>query len=219
MRRMIVALAAALLAFPAFAADKGAPPSVAAVDALPDAARPFHGLYVGAVAGAAAGSLRDAEGFRIPRDGLTAGGLIGYSARISGVPGLVLGAEADLSATDISGSTSVDGFRITGSSKMLGSVRARAGVVMGQTLLYATGGLAVSNAELAVQSVGNASNNHVRGLVYGVGIEAVILGNLAVRVEGLQFDWRGAGFASDAFDAGRVRSEDRHIRAGLIVRL
>jgi outer membrane immunogenic protein len=222
MRKILFALAGLLLTFPVHAADKAGPATIAPAVADASASElrlPFHGLHIGAVLGHASGALRDAEGFQIPRDGYTVGGLIGYDHRLSTLPGVVVGAEADLSVTDVSGSTGPGGFAVHGSSKVLGSVRARLGYSFGNTMLYATGGLGTTNAKINVDGLGSASNNHVKGIVYGAGLESYLIGNIGVRIEWLRFDWRGAGFASDAFDAGKFKGADDQIRAGLVFRL
>jgi outer membrane immunogenic protein len=212
------ALAAATAWFgPALAADKAGPaPAAATVAELKD---PWTGPYIGAVLGHAAGLIRDETGFAIPRDGYTATGLIGYNHRLPGMNGILIGAEADIGATDISGATNPGGFQVKGSTKWLGSLRARVGYGHGSTMLFATGGVAMSNGRVAVESVGAVEAEKVRGIVYGAGIESFLFGNLGIRIEWLRFDWRGAGYTNDVIDAGKLKANDDHVRAGLIFRL
>jgi outer membrane immunogenic protein len=216
MKRMLIAALIAISGCaPALAADKAGPPVVAQGPGE-TLALPFQGLYIGAIVGAAEGSLRDTDGFRLPREGLTASGLIGYNHRL---PGIVVGGEADLGVTDISGSQSIDGFTIKGSTKILGSVRGRIGKPIGDSLLYATAGVAVTDGKIAVDGLGSASKNRINGWVYGLGFESFVFGNAGVRLEALRYDWRPAGLTSDTIDTGRLRSHDTHVRAGLIFRL
>lgn len=219
----IAALCGLVFTLPAFAADL-AKPEPAKVAAEPELALPFQGLSIAVILGHAAGSIRDADGFQIPREGYTGGLGIGYDRRLSSVPGLVVGAVvvgvlADISLTEISGTQSAGAFAVHSSSKVLGTVRARAGLALGHTLLYGTGGLATTNGKVTFDGGGSADNNHVKGFVYGAGLESALFGNLGLRIEALRFDWRGAGFASDGFDAGKLRAHDTHIRAALVVKL
>ena len=125
MRKFLAAIAG-LIAIPAaaLAADKGAPP-VVAQGAGETLVLPFQGLYIGGAIGAADGQIRDSDGFKMPRDGLTASALLGYNHRVATMPGIVIGVEGDIGLTDISGSNSADGFTIKGSTKYLGCRRHR----------------------------------------------------------------------------------------------
>jgi outer membrane immunogenic protein len=200
----------------AYAADKVAPAPVVAQGPGETLALPFQGLYIGGAIGAADGQIRDSDGFKLPRDGLTASGLIGYNHRL---PGLVIGGEADLGLTDISGSQSAAGFTIRGSTKYLGSVRGRIGKAMGDSMLYATAGIAMTDGRVSVDDVGSASKNRINGWVYGAGFESFIFGNMGIRLEALRYEWRPEGLTSDAIDTGKLKSHDTHVRAGLVFRL
>ncbi len=213
--RKILAIIAGLIAVPAHAADKGGAP-VVAQGAGETLALPFNGLYLGGVLGAADGQIRDTEGFKLPRDGLTASGFAGYNHRI---PGIVIGGEVDLGLTDISGSQSAEGFTIRGSTKYIGSIRGRIGKPMGDSMLYATAGVAMTDGKIAVDDIASASKNRINGFVYGAGFESFIFGNLGVRLEALRYEWRPEGLTSDSIDTGKLKSHDTHVRAGLVFRL
>lgn len=215
--RKILAVIAGLLAVPAYAADKAGP--VVAQGAGETLVLPFQGLYIGGAIGAADGQIRDSDGFKMPRDGLTASGLLGYNHRVATMPGIVIGVEGDIGLTDISGSNSADGFTIKGSTKYLGSVRGRIGKAMGDSMLYATAGIAMTDGRIAVDDVGSASKNRINGFVYGAGFESFILGNMGVRLEALRYDWRPEGLTSDVIETGKLKSHDTHVRAALIFRL
>jgi opacity protein-like surface antigen len=86
-------------------------------------------------------------------------------------------------------------------------------------MIYATGGLAMTNSKLAVEAVGSDSTNHLKGYVLGGGLETVLLGNLGLRLEYLRYQWRDQGYTIGGQETGKLGSHDDHIRAGLIVRL
>jgi outer membrane immunogenic protein len=218
-RAALAALAALVLAAPSRAADKAGPAPAVAQAAEPEFKAPFHGLYVATVIGHATGTTNDAEGFKFPREGYTASGAIGYNYRVPGMQGLVVGAEADIGVTDIRGETNTGGFTVSGSNKILGSLRARAGYTLGHTLLYGTGGLAITNAKLAVETVGSDSANRLNGYVFGGGLETTLIGNLGLRIEYLRYVWKDQAYTIGGADTGKLGSHDDHIRAGLIVRL
>ncbi len=216
----IVAALAALTVFSVtvFAADLAAPPAPAKPVVVAVEAPAFHGLYIGAQAGLAAGRISTEDGFRIPRDGYTAGGFIGYNHRVSGVPGLLVGGEVDLAVTDVSGSSGAGGFTIRGSSKVIASARARAGVVFGPALIYGTGGMAQTNAKLEVTDVGH-NEQLQRGIVFGGGIESMLLGNIGLRIEALRYQWDDRTFRFDGVDTRKIGARDTHVRVGLVIKL
>ena len=218
---MTRSLAFALLASVAFtglaqAADKAGPAEATAP--VPQAAAaplPFQGLYVGITAAHSTGTLKASDGFKLPREGYSGGGFVGYNHRL---PGLVIGGEADLALTDIVGTASVEGITVKASSRYLGSARLRVGYPLGHTLIYATGGLALTNGKLSVTSIGADSGN-TRGLVYGAGLEAMLLGNLGIRLEALRYEWDTRSYDFGGNDSAKLGAHDTHVRVGLIVKL
>jgi outer membrane immunogenic protein len=114
--------------------------------------------------------------------GFTGGGQLGYNRQIQSI---LLGAEADLGYTGISGSRSFFSIRYhnpyaqTIDSKWLTTFRGRFGFVDGTWLGYATGGLAVANVSSTDRFIGehgvgpiNGSADQARaGWTAGVGIE------------------------------------------------
>ncbi len=215
--RKILAAIAGLIAIPAaaFAADKGGAPVVSQGPGE-TLALPFSGLYIGGAIGAADGQIRDSDGFKLPRDGLTASALLGYNHRLANMPGIVVGVEGDIGLTDISGSQSAEGFTIRGSTKYLGSMRGRLGKAMGDSMLYATAGIAMTDGKIGVDDIGSASKNRINGLVYGAGFETFLLGNMGVRLEALRYEWRPEGLTSDIIETGKLKSHDTHVRAAVI---
>jgi outer membrane immunogenic protein len=170
-------------------------------------------------------------------DGIVGGGQIGYNWQVQN---WVWGLEADIQGTDERGgraftcptgvctpSTVAPGFLalaflipgaavpVTMNQKIdwVGTVRARAGVLVAPTvLLYATGGLAygeVNTSETIATSSFSNSDTHV-GYAVGAGVEGAIGGNWTAKLEYLYVDLgRTSGsFATTipAFGAGAVAS-------------
>ena len=72
-------------------------------------------------------------------------------------------------------------------SKMA-SLRGRIGLAMGKTLIYATGGIALADAEGIIESTTLVGNDTLNGTVFGLGVEHRVGGNLSVSVEYLKTD-------------------------------
>jgi len=140
---------------------------------------------------------------RTKRTGATFGGQVGYNWQSQNV---VYGLEADLGWVDAEGSqqkvaNNGVGFPVVHSTKLswLATVRARAGVTFGPTLVFVTGGLAVGGVDNAwafpppFVCPGNpgcvVSDNDTRvGWTAGGGIERFISSNLTVKAEVLYVD-------------------------------
>ena len=110
---------------------------------------------------------------------------------------ILLGVEADISATNMSDAvadrTGGNDDITAGDINLLASLRGRVGVVSGTLLVYATGGIAFSDAEYTVvdtdtdQSSGTASFDTV-GYVIGGGLEKMFTkSGVRLRVEGLYY--------------------------------
>jgi outer membrane immunogenic protein len=211
-------LAIIALAAPGRAADLAKPAEPAHVAEVL-APAPFQGLYIGVLAGHATGQINDTEGFKFPSDGYTGTALIGYNHRVPNASHIVLGAEADLGLTGISGGTNAGGFTVSGTNKVLGSIRARAGYAVGSSMIYATGGVAMTNSKLAVETIGTDSANRLNGYVFGGGLETTIFGNLVTRLEYLRYQWKDQDYTIGGQSTGKLGSHNDNIRAGLIVKL
>ena len=112
------------------------------------------------------------------------------------IDAVLLGIEGDVSFMDWEDSVSgVSSIALTEAEvNLLASVRARLGIVVGQTLLYATAGIAFKNAEFAatedpVSSARGSTNLNDVGGVVGGGLEVALFGQdtFLVRVEGLYY--------------------------------
>lgn len=124
----------------------------------------------------------------------SAGAHFGYNVMAS--PDFLIGVEADVDGSDNEADHVFDVFdgvtyRGTVESQLQATLRARAGLIMGGTLLYATAGIAFSDFEWT-DSVGVSSLSHsetLTGLVVGAGAEAFISSNTIVRIEYLHEDF------------------------------
>lgn len=141
--------------------------------------------------------------------GLIGGAQAGYNWQLG--PGVVAGVETDFQGAAIQGSTTIDGpfttfggnleegpdlARFTASERLnwLGTVRARLGVTSNGTMIYATGGLAYGNADLATDFSAPefdfaASGNTTRaGYTVGGGIEWAFADRWSAKLEGLYYN-------------------------------
>lgn len=177
--------------------------------AQPASAQNWSGPYVGAYVGANAGTTTtadvnceiDCDTPTLKKVRLTAGGTIGYNAQID--EHFVIGLEADLG---LGGKDSNQVFRnnspynevYTVRSKLnwIGTVRARAGLALDKTMLYATAGLAVSRASFSDSDFyapgfnydyGASTRKTMTGYAVGGGIEHSF-GAFSVKAEFLHID-------------------------------
>ncbi|MCB1521206.1 MAG: porin family protein [Hyphomicrobiaceae bacterium] len=203
---MALAIAVTQLAagVPSQAADLNAKRTFAdrdAEDYRPEAPSIWRGLYWGASVGYGWG---ESEHYydRNDNHGLAtndlSGGLasltLGYNYMIS--PRFLVGVEGDLGFMHLSADDKVifDGHVWKSEfGPLWGTVRARAGMLFGETLLYATGGWAITE----VDEVGygdaagqTAYNQSVRsGWVLGAGIERAIAHGMTAKIEYLHMDF------------------------------
>lgn len=129
--------------------------------------------------------------------GAVGGAQFGFNYQIGAV---VIGAESDLSATRLGGAKSVSanpGTQFTTRSSnelsMLGTVRARAGIVLGDFLVYGTGGYAYGLVEqkgsilpdnLQTTSAASGSRSGIfHGWALGGGVEYAIAPRMTIRLD------------------------------------
>ncbi|MEZ5842438.1 MAG: porin family protein [Hyphomicrobiaceae bacterium] len=181
-----------LAATPALAADLGRP-SLKDDQADWGPARPRYnwaGLYVGAHVGYGFGTSSQTDlgaitTGRFDTDGYVAGGQIGYNLQVGS---LVYGLEADISATDISGTSFTNcAVGCTSSLDYLGTIRARLGVDMGGVMPYITGGFAYGDATAATNGLAAATDT-LTGWTAGAGVEMKLSQNWSIRGEYLYVD-------------------------------
>jgi len=170
------------------------------------------GFYGGVTAGYSAATIQ-ADDFDFGGNGLLGGGYVGFNYRL---PGLVIGVEGDWMLTDIKAETDNALFTFTAKTNSLASVRARAGLPMGPVLVYGTGGIAWTDAEVVVP--GGNDDKMLMGWVAGAGVEIELTRTVHIRLEGLHY-----GFDEETFTAGGgsgdVGLDQTVVRAGLGFRL
>lgn len=174
----------------------------------------WTGPYAGVVAG---GGFLDT--FYLPSgnpdpelagDGYLLGGLVGYNLQVDNI---VLGVEGDLSAGKVSATNSLD--QVNYKVPMLATARLRAGYAFDDTLVFATGGLAVARGDMYLPGFGESDEKTHYGYTVGGGMEHAVTENLNIRLEYL---YASLGKKTYDFSAGTVRMglDDLHnVRAGL----
>lgn len=205
--RKLALLAAAFsvsLAAPVLAADAiiEQPPEPPVAEVLPQTYT-WTGGYVGGYA-----EYKWGEFDALPAndaDGFGGGAYGGYNWQSENI---VYGVEADIgfSGADVS----AGGF--TAEQGLNGSVRARMGYDINPFLVYATGGVAATQAEITT-AAGSDSNTHF-GWTVGAGAEAFVTENVTTRVE-----YRYTDYQSEAYNLGgaTVSSgfDDHSVRLGI----
>lgn len=168
--------------------------------------------------------------------GAVGGAQFGFNVRIGAV---VIGAESDISATSLGGSKSVSanpGTRFTTRSSnelsMLGTVRMRAGFVLGDFLIYGSGGYAYGLVEqkgsitpdnLQTTSAASGSRSGIlSGWALGGGIEYAMAPGMTVRLDYTHYELGGkrtllqdfTGLAPDQYASMRTRTTGDIVKAG-----
>lgn len=215
MKRLIAAAAAAtvLAATPALSADLYDPVAPVAPEVYGPTVFSWAGPYVGAQIGygwgEASGRLKgNRRG--IDTDGVIGGLYGGYNAQLT--PNFVLGGEADISWSDVSGQRTVTGTKFEARTDWQGTIRARAGAAFDRILVYGTGGIAFAGNNMKRQARGSESQTHV-GWTLGAGIEGAITENIVARGEYLY-----AGYGKENYNKINAKDVDLDtnvIRAGV----
>jgi outer membrane immunogenic protein len=212
MRKTKMALVAAALALPlsiqARAADaiveQPPVPPVADIETAP--AFLWAGGY-GGVYGAYHWGDFDAQTDRA--DGAAGGVYGGYNWQAEN---FVYGVEADIG---YSGAKETDAAGLTGEQGVNGSLRARLGYDVNPFLVYATGGVAATNAKLS--NAAGSDSNAMIGWTAGAGVEAFVTEKITTRLE-----YRYSDYGSKNFNLGgtNVSSgfDDHSVRLGIGVK-
>ena len=118
--------------------------------------------------------------------GWTLGGQAGYNMDMGG---FVLGGEADLQWANIGYEENIAGGTFEAKTDFFGTLRARAGVPIGQVMPYATLGVAYGRGSATVDTgiTSTQTANHF-GWTAGVGLEAQATSNLSFKAEYLYVD-------------------------------
>jgi outer membrane immunogenic protein len=159
----------------------------------------WGGCYVGLHGGYGWGDAKDQTATNTPRDldptGYFAGGQVGCNWQWQ--PQWLFGIEADLAGANISETKSFTGGgqpTIEEKIDSLATIRARAGFVSGQNLLYVTGGWGWADTSRHVRLAGLGGNpfqtqsETYDGWVLGAGVEHLITQNWTVKLEYLYYD-------------------------------
>ena len=195
--RYAAVLCAALLAWPAAAADLSRPPY------FPSPAYDWSGFYLGVNAGygwsrASAGATVGGLSLDLEQD--LNGGFAGIQGGANWQVGIgLVGVEADfqLAGQDAAFSYSASGMTASGTNSLpwFSTIRGRVGVVADQWLVYATGGVAFSqlkttgNANLGGAPVVLDTNEPQGAWTLGGGIETALWGtNWTGKIEYLHLD-------------------------------
>ena len=179
-----------------------------------DAYYTWTGPYAGGFVGYNFADFDTSGGASSDGEGVVGGVYAGYNLQTER---FVYGVEGDIGASDVEagGYSAAYGVPISANSTAFGSLRARIGVQYDPILLFATGGLAVSNKEL---SLGGARDDQTHvGYTVGAGVEAKVADGVTSRVE-----YRYSDFDEKSYDLGNVTVSsgfDEHsIRAGLALK-
>lgn len=218
MKRIVLAgLAVAGFSTAAFAADLGVPRSPVQA-AIVAAAQNWTGFYAGVHVGYGWGQQRVEDDnpvvfYTVQPRGVFGGFQFGYNYQINNI---VLGLEGDLSFGNISHRRAPQFALLDEVSKttnLFASARVRGGVVVGDALIYATGGLGYARSRdrnfIGGVEFGPGWQNDRLGWVAGLGVEYGISPNLSVKLEYLHYNfgsWRRPaatfwGIGSDHFRA------------------
>ena len=245
--RMISSAAAWLVAAgAAMAADLPAPLPYKAPPIAAPMARDWGGLYVGINGGYAWGTsdwglstpLSATTAFRsgtLHPNGGIGGGQVGYNWQRGA---WVFGVEADLDYRDAADTVSIAIFpvgfpvifrQLEARQKWLGTIRPRAGMVVGDVMVYATGGLAfgqVTDTQSLITTTGSqtfSASSTRAGWVAGIGAEYAMMRGWSTRLEYLHVDLGSTTLATPVFAApgqiGFVASSGTFPNRSDIVRL
>jgi|SRR5690606_31791506 len=218
MKYSVFALSALMLVSPAAqAADLNWGNSTSPIYS-PTSATQWTGFYAGISGGYGWGttSISPANaGGQVDNNssGWTLGGQAGYNMDMGG---FVLGGEADLQWANIGYSEPVAGGTFTARTDFFGTLRARAGVPVGQVMPYATLGIAYGRgtAEVATGVVVSQTANHI-GWTAGVGLEAQATANLSFKAEYLYVDLRNQSYPGLPGGTRDIAQRFSVVRAGV----
>ena len=210
------------LAFAALAAASLESGTAGAQGLLPSAA--WNGPYWGVHADVAWANARQV---RSARD-LAWGAQVGYGLQLNLI---YIGLEADATYGGLRTSSYLTPlYSSTLEVDWSATARARAGLAIGDALLYVTGGVAWSAQTYGIHTLGSPlSSEHrtVAGIVYGAGLEIKPLPFLAARIEGLRTDFSTesgpfpkalpAALAPSALKA--LNADETVVRASINIRL
>ncbi len=142
---------------------------------------------------------------------------------------LLIGVEGNFGMFDSNETVHLDGSEgldLTSQTESIGSVRARLGYALGESLFYATGGIAMSNFTQTWDDGGIAPQFEITpvevemktGWVAGAGMEYAVTEQVSVRAEALYFDFgskEGTAFGLDEVDTFEVKQTATSVLVGV----
>ena len=155
----------------------------------------WTGVYAGLNAGYDFGNTSNsAKGVIGSVRGGSLGGTVGYNQQIQN---FVIGAEGDLAAANVQGSTGSNSAKVNS----IGTLRARAGFAADRALVYATGGYAGGQTKV---TNGTAGSKWLNGYAIGGGLEYAFTDNISAKAEYLYTDLqpKNYGLTSGVNSAG-----------------
>ena len=155
----------------------------------------WTGVYAGLNAGYDFGNTSNsAKGVIGSVRGGSLGGTVGYNQQIQN---FVIGAEGDLAAANVQGSTGSNSAKVNS----IGTLRARAGFAADRALVYATGGYAGGQTKV---TNGTAGSKWLNGYAIGGGLEYAFTNNISAKAEYLYTDLqpKNYGLTSGVNSAG-----------------
>jgi outer membrane immunogenic protein len=186
-----IAIAAALIASPASAADLYGRAPGPAYAAAPFNGYNWNGAYVGANLGYQWGKVTN-WGNAAP-SGVMGGGQVGYNWQ-SGV--FVFGLETDIQASGANDTFAAYKF----SNPWFGTLRGRAGYAMNNVLLYGTGGLAYGGGRVELGPF-SEWQSHL-GWTVGAGVEVGLTPNWSAKAEYLYVRLEDRGYVLTGLNNG-----------------
>ena len=126
---------------------------------------------------------RRAYPFHVPMSGAMAGVAVGVNAQFDSV---VVGVEADVAWSGVDGGETyfLPGIEMTSAINWNAGLRGRIGYAFDDTLVYATGGLAVAEIRTAIDPVPDLEKTAITpGWSVGAGIEQALSDNLSIKGE------------------------------------
>lgn len=221
----LLAAAGTALAFPAFAGGLTEPvyePAPVVAPAPIVAASNWSGFYTGVFLGYAEDSIDvdDIGGVGLDDEPNPKGALGGIAAGYNFQSGnWVYGVEADIAATDLNDSGSVDVPAVDAEVdvKSMATLRGRVGYDMGRWMPYATAGFAAAEADYSVAGAGVSidDGDTLTGYTAGFGAEYAINDNWSAKGEYLYTDLKGEFEGGAGIGDTDVDHEIHAVRAGL----
>jgi outer membrane immunogenic protein len=191
LRSGIALLVAVCLTTTAQAADLGWNSGASSSNVFsPVSATQWTGFYAGVSGGYGWGTTSVSPAVGAAVENNSSGWLLGAQAGYNvDMGGFVLGGEADLQWANIGYSEPIAGGTFTAKTDFFGTLRARAGVPIGQVMPYGTVGVAYGRGSATEDLLASTTQvaNHF-GWTAGVGLEAQATDNLSIKAEYLYVD-------------------------------